>query len=106
MVFFKVESMTTATTEYFIGEDESPNDFPGKWYWIAIPWVWPVDHITEATLPNGELIDAPYTWCCHTFGIPQAPNHRIQRKWRRSGHTTYHFREEKHRDWFLLRWVS
>lgn len=80
-------------------------DFPGYWYWVSIP------HKILPTMFGDELytdnnIDEIIRWCSQQFGIPQAPGHRIQRRWHRTGlFATFHFREKKDRDWFILRWT-
>lgn len=86
-----------------IGEETIEKDFPGHWYWARLPYdirptifgddVYPRDHIDGVVL-----------WCAAQFGAPQSPEHRIERRWRKSGFTTFHFRKVEDRTWFLLRW--
>lgn len=90
--------------QYITGEEECQNpDFPGYWYWVALPYTTQPTMFGDDVSPKDDVDDVT-CWCALEFGIPQAPGHRIQRRWRKSGFTTFHFRERKDRDWFLLRW--
>lgn len=90
---------------YNTGEGEVIGDnFPGYWYWVSFPHkIFPTMFGDYRYTDNN--IDEIICWCAQQFGIPQAPGHRIQRRWRRTGFTTFHFREKKDRDWFILRWT-
>ena len=86
------------------GEEECANpDFPGYWYWAALPYTVKPSLFGDDVFPDDD-IDGVVIWCAKHFGIPQSPGHKIKRRWRKSGFTTFHFREEKDRDWFLMRW--
>ena len=85
------------------GEGEVIYDFPGYWYWAALPFTTDPDY-ENLKFTNTDDAQEVYKWCSLTFGIPQAANHKIQRKWRRSDATTFHFRSQKDRDWFIMRW--
>lgn len=86
-----------------IGEGEVEVDFPGYWYWAVLPYTIQPTIFGDDVFPEDDIDDV-ICWCAIHFGAPQSPGHKIERRWRKSGFTTFHFRDVKDRDWFLLRW--
>ena len=55
--------------------------------------------------PKGYDWDKVYVWSRETFGPPRTDRDGHLNKWFISG-ARFHFHEEKHRDWFMIKWSS
>lgn len=58
--------------------------------------------------PKGYDWDELHNWCQETFGPPRDGikiQETLHNKWFTSG-GSFHFHEEKHRDWFMIKWSS
>lgn len=72
------------------------------WYWVNIPRdfaAWDTELKFDDQL---EILQ----WCKDKFGPYQGENDTEQRRWRYSvGTFTFHFRHDRDRTAFILRWV-
>ena len=58
--------------------------------------------------PKGYDWDELHNWCQEIFGPPRDGikiQETLYNKWFTSG-GSFHFHEEKHRDWFMIKWSS
>jgi hypothetical protein len=85
-----------------IGEEDCENPaFPGYWYWAALPYTIQPTIFGDDIFPDVDIDDV-VCWCTYQFGRPQGTPEFCdleERRWRKSGFTTFHFRNEKDRDW-------
>lgn len=89
--------------ELSTGEGEvSYGPYKGYWYWVNVPRPFSA---YDTGLKFHDQIEM-LTWCKDSFGPYQCDNDSEERRWRYSiGTFTFHFRNDRDRTAFILKWA-